>query len=74
MFMRYISGKRHEMTKAFDKIAEGLNEALAIARGETAPAKTHFPQIDVWAIRAGLGLSQGDFAAVYGFTINQIRD
>jgi hypothetical protein len=25
--------------KAFDKIAEGLEEALAIARGEAAPAK-----------------------------------
>jgi hypothetical protein len=29
----------------------------------------HFPQqIDVRAIRAGLRLSQRDFAAVYGFT------
>ena len=35
-------------TKAFDKIAEGLNEALAIARGEAKPAKLHVPpEIDV---------------------------
>lgn len=29
--------------KAFDKIAEGLTEALPIARGETKPAKLHIP-------------------------------
>jgi putative transcriptional regulator len=61
--------------KAFDKIAEGLKEALSIARGETKPAKLHIPQeIDVRAIRARLRLSQDDFAAVFGFTVNQIRD
>lgn len=61
--------------KAFDKIAEGLTEALAIARGEAKPAKLHIPpEIDVAAIRARTKLSQEDFAAVFGFTINQIRD
>jgi hypothetical protein len=29
--------------KAFDKIAEGLTEALSIARGETKPAELHIP-------------------------------
>ena len=44
--------------KAFDKIAEGLNEALCIARGEAKPAKLHVPPgIDV-AIRAELEVSQ----------------
>ena len=61
--------------RAFDKIAEGLNEALAIARGEAKPAKLYIPpQIDVCAIRAKLALSQEEFAAVFGFTLNQIRD
>ena len=42
-------------TKAFDKIAEGLNEALAIARGEAKPAKLHVPpELDVRAIAAML--------------------
>lgn len=65
-----------EMTKkAFDKIAEGLTEALSIARGETKPAKLHIPpEIDVRAIRARTGLSQDDFATAFGFTINQIKD
>jgi len=61
--------------KAFDKIAEGLTEALSIARGETKPAKLHIPpEIDVRAIRARTGLSQDDFATAFGFTINQIKD
>lgn len=29
--------------KAFDQIAAGLTEALAVARGEAAPAKLHIP-------------------------------
>jgi hypothetical protein len=40
------------MSKAFDKIAEGLNEALTVARGQTKPLKMHIPaEIDVRAIR-----------------------
>lgn len=61
--------------KAFDQIMEGLNEALAVARGEAKPARLHVPpEIDVPAIRGKLGLSQEDFATVFGFTINQIKD
>jgi putative transcriptional regulator len=61
--------------KAFDKIAEGLGEVLAIARGEAKPAKLHIPaEIDVRSIRAKLALSQDDFAALFGFTVNQIKD
>jgi putative transcriptional regulator len=57
--------------KAFARIAEGLNEVLAIARGEAKPAKL---EIDVRAIRRKLGFSQEDFAALFGFTLNQIKD
>ena len=61
--------------KAFDKIAAGLNEALEIARGNAKPSKLCVPpEIDVRAIRRKLNLSQDDFAAEFGFTINQIRD
>jgi putative transcriptional regulator len=60
--------------KAFDKIAAGLNEVLAIARGEAHPAKLHVPtKIDVKAIRLNLELSQEEFAACFGFTIDQIK-
>lgn len=61
--------------KAFDQIAEGLTEALAIARGQKKPAKLYVPsEIDVRAIRARLKLSQEDFATAFGFTNNQIKD
>src|SRR3954471_7271230 len=61
--------------KAFDKIAAGLNEALKIARGNARPSKLYIPpEIDVRDIRKKLNLSQDDFAAEFGFTINQIRD
>jgi putative transcriptional regulator len=62
-------------SKAFEKIAEGLNEALAIARGQAKPAKLHVPaEINVQSMRSKLHLHQDDFAAAFGFTLNQIRD
>lgn len=61
--------------KAFEKIAEGLSEALAIAKGDRKPARLHVPaEINVSAIRAKTGLAQDGFAAAFGFTINQIKD
>ena len=60
---------------ASDRIAEGLNEVRAIARGEAKPARLYIPsEIDVRSIRAKLDLSQEDFAALFGFTVNQIKD
>jgi len=60
--------------KAFDKIAEGLTEAVAIARGDMEPARIHVPaDMDVRAIRAKTRLSQDSFASVFGFTVHQIR-
>src|SRR5260370_25609415 len=63
------------MTKAaFDKIAEGLTEALAIARGEAQPERLHVTrEIDVRVIRAKAAMSQERFASAYGFTVHQIR-
>jgi putative transcriptional regulator len=61
--------------KAFDKIAEGLDEALAIVRGEKKPAKLHIPaELDVKSIRLKIDLSQDEFATAYGFTVNQVKD
>jgi len=62
-------------SKAFAKISEGLSEALEIARGQKKPAKLYVPpEISVHGIRSKLDLSQDDFAAIFGFTLNQIRD
>ncbi len=60
--------------KARDKIAAGLREAIAVGRGEEQPARLYAPaEIDVKAIRKKTGLSQENFAASYGFTMEQIR-
>lgn len=60
--------------KAFDKIAAGLNEALAVAAGNKKPARLHVPaEIDVRAIRSKTGLSQDAFASAFGFSVSQVR-
>ncbi len=60
--------------KAFDQIAEGLNEALAVARGETGAARLHVPaEMDVRAVRLKTALSQDAFASSFGFTVHQVR-
>ena len=61
--------------EAFDKIAEGLGEALEIARGERKPVQLHVPaELDVRGMRRRLRMSQDAFASAFGFTINQIRE
>lgn len=64
------------MAKAGKRILKGAREALAYARGETAEGfVVHVPEtVDVRAIRLRLGLSQTEFAARYGFTVNAVRN
>ena len=53
---------------AFQRIEQGLKEALAFAKGE-GPGTVHqieVPVPDVQAIRAQTGLSQADFARSIG--------
>ncbi|WP_218064118.1 helix-turn-helix domain-containing protein [Nguyenibacter vanlangensis] len=60
--------------KAFDKISEGLSEALSVARGQSEPARLHIPpEIDVRSIRHKTELSQDEFASTFGFSVHQIR-
>lgn len=65
------------MTKAFDKIMDGLTDALAIAEGAADPAtyRVHVPEeVDVRAIRCAQGLTQAAFALRYGFSPPAVRD
>lgn len=66
------------MTKrAFDKIAAGLTEAVAISKGEADPStyRVHVPaSVDVKAIRAKVGLTQSAFANSFGFALATIKD
>jgi putative transcriptional regulator len=65
------------MSKAVARsIRRGLEEALAYARGEADKSKfrVHVPRrIDVRAIRARLGMTQEEFAARFGFSVNTLR-
>ncbi len=57
------------MGEAFERIMEGLNEAMAFAKGEDTGAIVHVvevPMIDVAKIRAQTGLSQSQFAKSIG--------
>jgi len=57
------------MSEVYESLIEGLNEALAFARGEETAAVVHHvavPTVDVAAIRASTGLSQSAFARSIG--------
>lgn len=57
------------MSEAYDRIKEGMNEALAFAQGAKTGAIVHqieVPSVDVAAIRASTGLSQSQFAQSIG--------
>ena len=63
------------MTKFGKDLIRSANEAIAIARGEAAPARAFRPApIDVAAIRKRLGLSQQKFAARFGLSPALVRD
>lgn len=54
---------------AYESIKQGLNEAQAFAQGEDIQARVRqvrVPVVDVAAIRASTGLSQGAFARSIG--------
>lgn len=62
---------------AFDKIAAGLTDAIAIAKGEADPAtyRVHAPSdIDVLKIRTNMGLTREAFAMRFGLKLGTVRD
>lgn len=63
------------MSKLGERLLKSAEEARAIARGETEPARVHVPPtIDVAAIRKKTGLSQARFAQQFGLSAAAIRD
>lgn len=65
------------MTKAFDKILAGLNEARAFARSKPkAGTRVHareINRIEVAALRLKIGLTQAQFAGVLGTSLGTVR-
>ena len=65
------------MTRAFDSIKQGLNEAIAHAKSKgskNAGVKLYQPQaVDVSSLRERLSLTQEQFAARFGFSVATLR-
>ena len=65
------------MTKAFDKILAGLNEARSFAQGKPVEGlKLHKREIgrsEVAAVRMKSGLTQSQFAELLGASIGTVR-
>lgn len=62
--------------KAFNKVMDGLDDALAYAEGDRTRGKVHrilVPEIDVRAARKKLGLSQDRFAEVFKISPSTLR-
>jgi putative transcriptional regulator len=66
--------KQHRVA---DDMVQGMKEAVEFVRGTTKPSgyRVHIPaEMDVAAIRKGLGMTQSEFANHYGFTLARVRD
>jgi putative transcriptional regulator len=64
-----------DMTRLGKELIESAAEALAIAQGKAAPARTIAVEtVDVAAIRKRLGLSQDAFARKFGLSAATLRD
>jgi putative transcriptional regulator len=59
------------------RIIEGLEQAVAWSKGQTAGARVtvvQVPHADVRRIRRGMGLSQSQFAAKFGFPLATLQN
>jgi len=62
------------MSKAFDSIKQGLEEALEFSKGLKGKAIVHeFTPVDVKNIRAQVGMSQTEFASAFGISVSTLR-
>ena len=62
------------MSKAFDSIKQGLDEALDFSKGKKGKAVVHkFTPVDVKNIRAQVGMSQNEFASAFGISVSTLR-
>jgi putative transcriptional regulator len=61
------------MTQFGKRLIKGLEEAVAIAKGEATPAKV-YADVDVAKIRAKLKLSQSEFADLLDVSKRVVQD
>jgi putative transcriptional regulator len=63
------------VSRSGQSILRGARQALDYARGAREGFVAHVPEeVDVAAIRKRLGLSQGEFAAQYGFKLDAVQN
>lgn len=67
-------------TAAGTRLIRSVKQAIAWADGEDVPVRVtmvsveHAPKVDVQSVRQGLGLSQSQFAARFGFTPSTVKN
>jgi putative transcriptional regulator len=61
------------MKRAFDKIAAGLDDAIAFVEGDDSRAAVVKP-VDVKALRHRIGKTQGQFSKDFKLPIGTVRD
>ncbi|QAA94251.1 NadS family protein [Pollutimonas thiosulfatoxidans] len=62
------------MSRAFESIKQGLQEAISHAQGDERGVRVHRPRVvDVKALRAKVGMTQEQFAARFGFSTATLR-
>jgi len=61
------------MKKAFDKIAAGLNDAIAFAGGDESRARLVKP-VDIKSLRQRIGKTQGQFSNEFKLPVGTLRD
>lgn len=68
--------RRHEESLG-ERLLDSMRELRAHLRGEIQLSETVYhipPETDVRALREKLGLSQSDFAALFGFNVRSLQD
>jgi putative transcriptional regulator len=61
------------MRKAFDKIAAGIEDAIAFAGGDESRARVVKP-VDIKALRQRIGKTQGQFSNEFKLPVGTLRD
>jgi putative transcriptional regulator len=71
-----IVGKRTTKIDLYGELKEGLEEMVAIEKGERAPARVHrfFSKDDIKALRERAGVSQREFATMLGVSRRTLQE
>ena len=72
-----VKARRPAETPLGNRLLGSMKELQAHLRGEIKLSETVYhvpPETDVRALRETLGLSQSDFAALFGFNVRSLQD